>query len=210
MKEQIRKYYEEYKAVFDDNFRLVIELFDKEAIHKMRTAVKRFRVLFQFIGVLTDAKFKPKKQLKRVRRLFKLGGKIREIQIEQQIVSEYEQEQKDSLPEYMEYLRTREFREISRFLKHLPTLPKREKIIRDDKVTEAIDSIPENEVVVRASGFIEAKLIAVSNLLAETPSNHRIHRVRTYLKQIYYLYDQLETTTDMLVKLKASKDLRRS
>ncbi len=189
MKSQIREYYLIHKNIFDENFRLVVELFDKEAIHKMRTTTKRLRALFLLISYLTEHKFKPKKQLKKIRNLFKLAGWIRELQIEQEIVRNYQTLLKESYPEYLEYLRTREFREISRFLKQLPMISKRDRVLRDDKILGAIEAIPGSQITQNCRQFINEKVSEIISTLSKPASNHRIHYIRTLLKQLYYISD---------------------
>ncbi|MCB0804257.1 MAG: CHAD domain-containing protein [Bacteroidales bacterium] len=187
MKNEISAYYLLQKDIFEENFRLVIDQFDQEAIHKMRTTTKRLRALFLLIGFLTEEKFKPKNQLKKIRSLFKLAGKIRELQIEQGLVQTYNSENNKESGAYTEYLRTREYREISRFLKHLPEIAKRKRILKDNKILAAIESIDEKTVHAQCRLFIRNKLNEANEIIHKPKSNHRIHSVRTIVKQLYYL-----------------------
>jgi CHAD domain-containing protein len=159
-----------------------------EAIHKMRTTTKRLRALFQLISFLSDEKFKAKKQLRKIRTIFKHAGKIRETQIEQESLANYEIKLKKSFPSYREYLQQREHREIAAFLKSIPKISDRVNILDHEKILAAIKAIPE-DIKTRTEHFTNWKIGQLRKLNEKQTSNHRIHKNRTYLKQMYYLYD---------------------
>jgi len=195
MTEIIEAYYQEHKAVFNEKFQIVLESFDVEAIHKMRTSTKRLRALFLLIESLTEKKFKAKKQLNKIRTLFKFAGKIREIQIEKQRVIEYETLLDQNYPEYFEYLKQREHQEISRFLKHLPGYTKRKHILNEKKILNTINSLPKEKIKKQTEKYIQSKQSIIASLISKHESNHRIHANRTHIKQVYYLYDILAHLT---------------
>jgi len=200
MTEIIRDYYIEHKTIFDQKFSLVLDSFDMEAIHKMRTTTKRLRGLFQLVEYLSVRKFKAKKQLKKIRILFKYAGKIREIQIEQLIIWEFEKKLNENYSDYLEYLLRREHIEIARFLKHLPEIDQRENILNHEEILEAIESINPEKLQKKANKFIKSKTKSLKELISKPASNNTIHRSRTILKQIYYLYD-------VLISLSGKKDI---
>jgi CHAD domain-containing protein len=191
MKEAIKSYYFSYKEVFDHNFQLVLDNFNVEAIHKMRTSVKRIRALYILVEHMTDKKFRAKKQLKNIRILFKFGGRIREIQIERQLLASYELKLDNKYPEYNEYLLKRERREIAKFLKNIPKNSDRETILNNEKFVRTIDAFDEELIREKTRSFLDYKTRVIHNLINKPASNERIHSNRTHLKQIYYLYDIL-------------------
>lgn len=189
-------YYNEYKSVFDINFQIVLDNFDVEAIHKMRTSTKRLRSLFILIEFLSKKKFKAKKQLKNIRILFKFSGMIREIQIETKLVLAYQEKTSEIYPEYLEYLKQREHREIARFLKHLPKISKRKRILNDVKITKTINNLPVKDLKQLTNNYLRSKENSIKMLIEKPASNHRIHSNRTHLKQIYYLFDILSALSN--------------
>jgi CHAD domain-containing protein len=201
MTEKIRAYYQEHKSVFEENFRMVLDSFNMEAIHKMRTSTKRLRALFILMEFLTNKKFKAAKQLKKIRILFRYAGHIREIQIEQQLVIDLQEILHEDYSEYIEYLKRREHREIIRFLKHLPPPETRETILNDAKINAAFEQLDQQDNTSRAKEYVRAKETRISGLIAKPASNKRIHTNRTHLKQLYYLYEILTdlTNEDMLL-----------
>jgi len=187
----IRAYYEQHKSVFEFNFLMVLDDFNIEAIHKMRTSTKRLRALFILIEFLSGKNFKAKKQLKKIRALFRFSGRIREIQIEQQLILEYQTQLDQDYSTYLEYLKQREHREIARFLKYLPSHTERESMLKDEKIKMAIDQLKMITIKKPAIDFVKIKENKIRELTSKSHSNHRIHSNRTHLKQLYYLFEIL-------------------
>jgi CHAD domain-containing protein len=206
MSELIKAYYQEHKAVFDEKFNQVLEGFNADAIHKMRTSTKRLRALFQLIQVLSGNKFKAKKQLRKVRGLFKYVGKIREIQIEQMLIWSYEEKLNSNYSDYIEYILKRENREIVIFLNYLSTQNKEDKLLNDDKILNSIENLKENKIVKRTEKYLARQTARLSEIISQRPNNKRIHEVRTILKQLYYLHDILTGILGREKLLKVSKE----
>jgi CHAD domain-containing protein len=209
MLQRLTNYYQEHKAVFEKNFQVVLAEFEVEAIHKMRTSTKRLRALLQLIEYLADDKFSAKKQLKKIRQLFKYAGKIREIQIEMVTLSDYSGQLKIKFPEYNEYLKYREKKEIARFLRALPEIDKKGIIIDDDYILKTIKNIPDKKLNKNVPGFIDLKKQTLLDLNKLQVTNPRIHENRTHIKQIYYLYDILTELTGQPEILKIKKEKMR-
>lgn len=188
MAEIIKAYYLEHKLVFEENFETALDNFNVEAIHKMRTSTKRLRALFQLIEFITEKEFKAKKQLRKLRQVFKHAGKIREIQIEALLVKEYELKLNVHFPEYLEYLKRREHKEIAAFLKSIPPIKNRDRILKDEKIINVIENLTDDSLKQFSAAFIIVKTKIIQRHIHNPASNHRIHENRTMLKQIYYLY----------------------
>lgn len=195
MTDLIKGYYIEHKSVFDEKFKIVLASFNEDAIHQMRTSTKRLRALFQLLEFISTNKFKSKKQLKKIRTLFKHAGRIREIQIEKLISSTYGGTLDIKLPEYREYLVQCEHREIARFLKSMPKFSERDKIIDENYVLETIDNCSGKKFSADVKEFLDWKLDQLKALNAKPVSGERVHKNRTILKQFYYLYDILSQIT---------------
>jgi CHAD domain-containing protein len=210
MHQRLTKYYQEHKAVFEKNFQVVLAEFDMEAIHKMRTSTKRLRALLQLIEHLAGSKFRAKKQLKKIRQLFKYAGKIREIQIEMITLAQYSRKLKIRFSEYNKYLKYREQKEIARFLRALPEIDRSGKIIDDEHILDVIKKIPAKKLNKNVPGFIEMKKQTLLDLNKLQVTNSRIHENRTHIKQLYYLYDLLTALTEKNEILKMKKEKMRS
>ena len=206
---QIKEYYLEQKLIFEEMFSVAVENFDVEAIHKMRTTTKRLRALFVLIRFLSSKKFKAKKQLRKIRNLFKYAGKIREIQIEQLLTYELEQKMNLNFVEYRQYLLMREHKEISRFIKSIPKFTNGNQILNDKKILKAIQSVNPAEAEKRTNIYLDKQTETLKKLNGTKIANGKIHKSRTILKQMYYLYDILKNLTGREILENVSKERMR-
>lgn len=191
----LQEYYKIHKQLFEENFQIVLEIFDLDAIHKMRTSTKRLRALFILIEYLNNGKFKAKKQLKNIRTLFKFAGRIRELQIEYLLVQSFEAEFNKDYFEYLNYLKIRERRESAKFLTNIPSHPRETVFLDDQALTRVFEKLKNVNIKKRAKTFIKSRTKQIKKNSQAPPSNERIHQNRTMLKQIYYLYDILTELT---------------
>ncbi len=76
--------------VLTQNLKIAQESFDVNAIHDLRVAIKKIRALFLFVNEISGGEFKVKKRLKRLRKLFKAFGKLRDIQVQKELLNKYE------------------------------------------------------------------------------------------------------------------------
>jgi CHAD domain-containing protein len=186
MTQIIQDYYNEHKSLFEENYLLARETSNAGAIHKMRTSIKRLRVLFQLIEVLTDGKFKAKKQLKKGRKVFKSVGDIRQLQVEEMLVYGYEEKLGLKFIDYSEYLIEKGQREITHLKQGLPA--KDDSLFDDVTFNEALNSIDQKEIQLKTRAFIKQKSNALLKLNEKAKTIKRIHQNRTILKQVYYLH----------------------
>ena len=186
MTQIIQDYYIEHKSNFEANYLLAKETSNAGAIHKMRTSMKRLRALFQLVEILTDGKFNSRKQLKKGRKIFKLVGNIRELQVEEMLVFDYEVKLCLKFIDYSEYLIEKGHREIVHLQQSLPE--KKYNFFNDKKFNEALNSINQKKIQLKTQGFIKKKSNALLKLNKKEKTTSRIHQNRTILKQVYYLY----------------------
>ena len=186
MAQIIQEFYIEHKSLFEENYLLARETSNAGAIHKMRTSIKRLRALFQLVEALTDGKFKAKEELKRGRKIFKSAGIIRELQVEEMLVYEYEEKLGLKFIDYSEYLIEKGQREIIRLKRGLPTQD--DSLFDDEAFYMAIKSMGQKEIQSKARAFIKQKSNALLKLNEKAKTTKRTHQNRTILKQIYYLH----------------------
>jgi len=203
--EILTKYYNEHYAVFKENFIKALYSFDPAAIHKMRTSTKRLRALFLLIQFLSPDNFKAKKQLKKIRQLFRFTGRIREIQTEQLLVYELEQKLDQNFLEYREYLLIKEDKEISKFMKSLPDLDRGKNIVNNEYILSTLEGLEGTKIKAKSKKFLLKKSDFIKNLNSKKTSNTKIHKNRTAIKQVYYLYDVLTILADDFSFIESTK-----
>jgi len=205
MMEIIENYYREHKQVFDECLARIPVGYKVEDIHEMRTSIKRLRALLQLVEFLSDNKFSTKKYLKRGRMLFKSVGTLREIQVEEMLVYNYEEKLGLDLSEYSEYLFEKEHREIGCLKKSFGNI-KGDNIFNNKNLKEALKSIDKETVQEKTQAFVKSKSNTLLKMNRKGKITKRVHKNRTILKQIYYLYDILTELSGWHIFLGMTKD----
>ncbi len=188
MMDILEKYYHEHKQVFNECLARIPVGYKVEDVHEMRTSIKRLRALLQLVEFLSDSQFSTKKYLKRERKLFKSVGTLREIQVEEMLVYYYEEKLGLDFSEYSEYLFEKEHREIGKLKRNFGKI-KGDSVFNDTNLTEALRSIDIETVQERTQAFVKRKSNTLLKINQKAKITERVHKNRTILKQIYYLYD---------------------
>ncbi len=201
----LEDYYQEHKQVFMECLNRVSNGYETEDIHKMRTSIKRLRALLQLVEFISDSGFKTKKYLKRGRKLFKSVGTLREVQVEEMLVYEYEKKLGLDFGEYSEYLFEKEYREKAGLKKNFDTI-KSDEIFNDKDFKDAVKSIDKEAVDEKTRAFIKRKSNILLKMNRKGMITKRVHKNRTILKQIYYLYDILTELSGWHIFLGMTKE----
>ncbi len=104
MKSYFEIYLQKQFTIIVENLAVSQQSFDFDAIHDLRVAIKKVKALFLIVDEISDKKLKVKKRLRKLRKLFKTFGKLRDIQIQKELLSEYEQTLNKGFPELQEYI----------------------------------------------------------------------------------------------------------
>lgn len=206
MQNDLQKYFLTQLEIFNENFIVSLKGFDVTAIHKMRLSIKRIRVLFQFIEFLTPENFKAKEQLKKIKKLFKLAGKIRDVQIQLQLFELYKKELNINFKDYYNFLKDKELKAITDFNENLGYFDENQKIIDQEKINKTLDQALFKDFQSGSLKFLNKKITIINHLKSDLSNNKNIHRIRTILKQIYYLLEILENNISEKLFLNVSKE----
>ena len=193
MQQSLLAFYNHQVDAFRENFTKVREEFGFDAIHDMRVAVKRLRAI-----LILAKKLDPNQNRKyaegKIKQLFRLSGKMRDAQVQQALLKEYESKMKADFGEYATYLMDLEQKSILKFqnylYKHsttdftvdlgmaLPAL-----IVKSDttRVKSAMDSL------------IGEFFHNVDLLKAQQQKDENLHEIRRQLKQISYLLSAFDS-----------------
>lgn len=103
------EYYKNQRQRIKRDFGRAVKRFEIEGVHDLRVDIKRLRAYFNLIEAINPV-FQAKPQFRRIRRLFKNAGPLRDVQVQQQVVLKYIQELELELSEYYNYLKQKEFK----------------------------------------------------------------------------------------------------
>lgn len=174
------EYYRKRKTSLDFMLKYSRRKFSKKGFHQFRVEVKKLKaILLRMEFLLSD--FNGKKFYKPFRKLFAKAGRVREIQIEKDLLKTFGQS--EEIPDYLNYLDKKIRKERARFfrsrnLKLNSKIEKRLKVFgRKCREITQLDSGP-----FMASLITEIKTLLASGTLAEQSA----HLLRKKLKNLKY------------------------
>jgi CHAD domain-containing protein len=162
----------------------VQQQFLKEDIHQLRVSLKKIRSVFLLVEFLKPKKFSTKKNYTKVRPIFKSAGKIREIQINNQVLEKYPVK-KATLKAYRGYNKKTNFKNKLELAKLL-TKKKKSSLARVNfQVFSILHSSKDEKIKKKVKRFVNRKLIDVSSIFYRSFSENDLHEIRILVKQAY-------------------------
>ena len=154
--------------------------YTKETFHELRVEIKKWEALCHLLAFLTP-KFNRKKTIKPIAGLFKQAGKVREIQIELDLLQDF-------FPLRLERYQKKQLKKLNKQEKKFARLISQKKLLSDIK--DAIKYIKKLLYIVRKRGMVKYTLTQkkkVKKLIDKPVLNPaRIHFLRKRLKRWEY------------------------
>jgi len=188
MTERLINYFEKQQLLFTEYYNESRKDYTVISVHEMRLCMKRLRALFLFFEALEPDVISTKVMLSNFRKLFKLAGHIRDIQIQKKLALHLEKEMDASYSEYIHYLNKNEKKAIKAFEKKmLGYEPERDFAMLRNIISETISTYPSENISLRGQTIILDKFNLVKKMTRGKLNTAQLHSVRTKLKQIAYL-----------------------
>jgi len=170
---KFQNYFAEQKRIFTEYHSNLLIKTTEEDIHKLRTTLKRLKT---FNILLDGLLFRQKDFPIELTNLFKMSGEIRDIQIQQKILEEYD----DGYKAYLLYLyedRLKKFKISKSYQAEL------------DYLTEKMNKVDEyhidEQIIKNIQTYIELVYNDIRNMV-ENISPQNLHEIRIKLKRVYY------------------------
>jgi len=188
MTEKLINYFEKQQHLFTEYYNESRKDYTINSVHEMRLCMKRLRALFLFFEALEPDVISTKILLSSFRKLFKLAGHIRDIQIQKKLALHLENEMAATYPEYIQYLNKNEKKAIKAFEKKMHGYePEQDFTMLRSIISETIGTYPSDNISLRGQKIIFDKFIVVKKMTRSKLNTAQLHSVRTKLKQIAYL-----------------------
>jgi CHAD domain-containing protein len=188
MTEKLINYFEKQQQLFTEYYNESRRDYTINSVHEMRLCMKRLRALFLFFEALEPDVISTKVMLSNFRKLFKLAGHIRDIQIQKKLALHLEKEMDASYSEYIHYLNKNEKKAIRAFEKKMHGYePEKDFAMLRNIISETIGTYPSDNISLRGQKIISDKFSLVKKMTRGKLNTAQLHSVRTKLKQIAYL-----------------------
>ena len=188
MTEKLISYFEKQQHLFTEYYNESLKSYTINSVHEMRLCMKRLRALFLFFEALEPDVISTKVLLSSFRKLFKLAGHIRDIQIQKKLALHLEKEMAVSYHEYIQFLNKKEKKAIKSFEKKMFGYePDKDFTMLRNIISDTIGTYPSDNISLRGQRIIFDKFTVVKKMTHSKLNTAQLHSVRTKLKQISYL-----------------------
>ncbi|MBN3036376.1 MAG: CHAD domain-containing protein [Bacteroidales bacterium] len=189
MKDPVHIYFNRQLGEFRKRLSRSSRGFDMEDIHQLRLSVKRIRALFQFLEYADPGRFDARKDFRTVKKVFKLAGSIRDIQVQYALLDRNETGLQKTFHAYREFLESKEHAAIRAFDAQMLELlvdgiPDFERTRSSIQEMQAGD-----ELYARTVRLLNEKIARIDTLRKDLSNDEAVHEIRTLLKQIHYIFD---------------------
>jgi CHAD domain-containing protein len=172
---------------------------DSKDIHRARLDVKKIFALYDLFELLDPHGFRNLAGHKLFRPLYRQAGKIREIQVNQLLLSGGGFE-KFSCDQFSEWIRSEESRAVKKFVKAVKKFKESGLDKTDKDIRKICHSSTMFKMRSKTGAFIRNRAKELNKLQDSDLSDRKIHQIRILLKSI-------STITTLVYSLKPSKPL---
>jgi CHAD domain-containing protein len=208
----IPKYYNNELHSFEKKLRKTGHSFSKKNIHKLRTEIKRLKALYRLIEQINPREFSSTKHYRQYKRLFKVAGKIREIQLNTKLLASYKLSPSASKA-YINFIKKKEkahYNKLKKLIKDFPV----HKIKKSKKRINRLYKDSGKEKFNKKSHlFIIAECIKIRALRRQSVSVANLHETRKHLKslgsvaELMYEMNSPKVKQQYIDKLKGTESL---
>lgn len=177
-------------AKFEESYRNAVISLDEDAIHDYRVALKKLRTLNLFLKKSNLSNSDLSNSLKGFKKIFKIGGLIRDYQVFKNIIREHEIIHSIDYSAFLDFLDFQISAIKGTFIeKSVKTLPQLETESWRNLIGENLN-IEDNQIHEASLKFIKDIMNTVKDILSiENLDNDQLHLTRKLLKQIRFIYE---------------------
>lgn len=185
----IHEYYLQQHRNIEYYLEQCAEKAEAELVHELRLSIKKLRAFHKLAGPLCpDAADEQIHVKRRVRKLFRIAGQLRDTQVQIHLLVTHEQQTGEQYPEFSKWLLKREKKRVARFgFGPIPVWPPAKSEITHQQYGEWLASASEDDIKNVASGVLTGLITRARRLASGPLSDRNLHRVRTLTKQVRYI-----------------------
>ena len=204
----VKKYLQEQKASFFENYKMALKSQDVDAVHDMRVSVKRLSTTIRMLNFEEAGNFRLKKCFKPVRFVYRNFGKIRDFQVLSGLLLEYQDKIGVDMNPLIKGCKQRTNFEINllhTYSKHFQylALKRNFRLIEYHIKSKTIDGLKEKIIL-----FADNQEEGIKKICDNSHKTPNLHNVRKKIKDIGYLMEMSEgVLPGFASKLKYYKEL---
>ena len=179
--------YDDYAESIRTGWEAALTTGETEAFHRLRVGMKRTRALLNLVSSLS-VDFDGPRAYRKVRRLFRAAGAVRDLQVQQEIAIQCEDSLKIDLAAYKRMLRDREADAQEAFTDRARQFPMERLSDLRMALEEAMEGTDESAAASLAMSRMRVLLKELAAWQIDAPSAD-LHELRTLTKQAFYSWE---------------------
>ncbi len=190
MPANIYTYNKKIEENFVENYKKISKSISVEGIHNMRLSVKRLRALLGFLDFMNE-KPKTKKLLKRIRKLYRSAGALRDIQIQTNILKSYKKYLRDDYNLYVKQLNEKKGKARKKLKQSLHEFDINDFIKIRKRIEKSFKNIEKHRIIEGSSQMFQNRLEEIEKLSFTITDDSVLHLIRKYMKEMIYIRDSI-------------------
>jgi CHAD domain-containing protein len=154
---------------------------ESEDIHRLRVDVKKIYALYSLFEMIEPDQFKKQAQFNLFINLFKLAGRIREIQVHLIFLAKPKYKKTD-FSSFITFLKEQESRATREFLLAIKDFNDKELKSTEKEIRKICLDIPVKKLSLKSEDFIRKRAKKIQSLQTEDPGVENVHKIRKHLK----------------------------
>jgi CHAD domain-containing protein len=187
MPSYILAYFYKHKSLIEENLLLCDNPENVEAVHNLRLSVKRLRVLARLTDELSERTFDARGSMKKINKLFKRAGRLRDVQILIALSTELPEESLPALADFTTRLQAREKIQRNKFGLLLHSFTGKSLDDFGLKLSALLADVSEKKALMGGDKLMTIFMSEISDLFHGGTDEKRLHEIRARLKDINYL-----------------------
>lgn len=188
--ESIYQYYHQQHSTIIKSYAEFAECPDSELVHKLRLGIKKLKAIDFLAGYLptynNNLKVNYSVELKS---LFKIAGKLRDIQVQIELLLSYEGKANTSLSEFRKWLIKDERKRMNRLSEVWQSqIMTDENPVNSNKSLELFRNTKDEDILLSACRALSELFNTARKLSYNKISNDDLHKIRIVTKQMRYIY----------------------
>lgn len=205
MQKEIIDYLSTHCELFTENFRKVTDSFDADAIHDMRVAFKRIRAVYLLAEHIGHKAFSARSNEGKLRLLFRYSGRMRDTQVQQELILRVAEEHHTTCHEYIGHLQKLENKAIRKFRDFISTIDAGYELATGAEKARMLFQQSDPETIrTHLIRIVDELFEKAGQLRSADQSDDNLHEIRRRLKQCHYLLSTFSSTDPDLPRLKTT------
>jgi CHAD domain-containing protein len=187
-----QEYYELQKGKIVTQFNLAKKFYSVEAIHEMRVEIKKLRAFFNIVEWI-NPDFLAKNNFKKIKKIFKSAGTIRDIHVQQKLTMNWIKKLNIELSEYYNHLKQLEIKRQPQFNAISKKFKPNEFDKNWNKIYESLNILPQNFIQFKIEERFYRLVENLLNFKDKTPFTlEDYHKIRILSKETRYSLEILQ------------------